>query len=166
MAEFIQIVDEQDNVIGAKERDQLLPTDIYRVASLWVRNSRGEVLLLKRAASKANQPNCWHPMSGTVRAGESYEENVRREAEEELGIRGERFELGLKMYHDQPKRRLFSQGFWFTCDKLASAFTLDQKDNSEARWWPLDELRRELVAHPEWFVPSLRGSVEARFPQE
>ncbi|HWZ66027.1 MAG TPA: hypothetical protein VNX65_04555 [Patescibacteria group bacterium] len=40
----IIIVNENDQVIGHKERGTLVKEDIYRVAALWVTNSQGKIL--------------------------------------------------------------------------------------------------------------------------
>lgn len=42
MAEQITIVDDNDNIIGYKDRDAVTNDDIYRVSDLMVRNSKGE----------------------------------------------------------------------------------------------------------------------------
>jgi isopentenyldiphosphate isomerase len=61
------IVDENEKVIGAKERDQILPTDIQQITGLWLTNSKGEVLLAQRQITKKNDPGKWGPAAaGTV----------------------------------------------------------------------------------------------------
>jgi len=87
--EKIFIVNEQDEVIGYKERNLITRDDIYRVAGLWITNSRGDILLARRAFSKTHDPGKWGPaVSGTIAANETYEENIIKEAEEELGLTG------------------------------------------------------------------------------
>lgn len=46
------IVDENDQIIGHKFREEIVQTDIYRVAALWITNSKGDILLARRALSK------------------------------------------------------------------------------------------------------------------
>ena len=56
----IPIVDENDKLIEYKERDTLDHTkDVYRVSALWIINSKGDVLLAKRVATKTQDPNRW-----------------------------------------------------------------------------------------------------------
>ncbi len=50
--ERVAIVNEADEVIGTKARDELTKQDIVRVAVLWLENSRGQVLLQQRALTK------------------------------------------------------------------------------------------------------------------
>lgn len=84
----IQIVNENDEYIGAKERSEIdHGTDIYRVSALWLINSLGQVLLAKRAATKDHSPGKWGPaVAGTVEESETYDENIRKEAKEEIGL--------------------------------------------------------------------------------
>lgn len=48
----LTIVDEADNVIGAKDKGELVPSDIYRVARLVIVNSQGQVLLASVLSSR------------------------------------------------------------------------------------------------------------------
>lgn len=92
----IPIVNRQDMIIGYKRREELDPSmDIVRSASLWITNSKGEVLLAQRKSTKRTDPGKWaEAVGGTVDGGDSYEETIYREADEELGIRGENSERG------------------------------------------------------------------------
>ena len=56
MTEQIIIVNDLDKVIGYKERDKMTSKDIYRVSVLWIINSKGEILLAKRALTKKSDP--------------------------------------------------------------------------------------------------------------
>src|SRR3989338_11488629 len=84
----IIIVNENDEIIGFKKRGTLKPEDIYRVSALWIENSKGEVLLAQRSFSKKHHPGLWGPaVAGTNEEGETYEENIIKEAEEEVGLK-------------------------------------------------------------------------------
>lgn len=80
------IVDQDDNEIGVKDRNGV-GNEIYRVAALWVTNPKGAILLAQRSFNKKNSPGRWGPaVAGTVEEGETYETNVIKEAEEEIGL--------------------------------------------------------------------------------
>jgi len=55
----IVIVNDEDEIIGHKERGTLVKEDIYRVAALWVTNSKGEILLAQRQLGKRHDPGKW-----------------------------------------------------------------------------------------------------------
>jgi hypothetical protein len=50
----IPIVDENDEIIGYKERDEINANDIYRVTSILVTDGGDNILLQKRSLSKKN----------------------------------------------------------------------------------------------------------------
>ena len=52
----IIVVDENDKIIGHKNRGTLKKEDIYRVSALWITNSRGEILLARRHHTKSHHP--------------------------------------------------------------------------------------------------------------
>ena len=64
------------------------PAGTYHlVVSVWVTNSRGELLLTLRAPEKEQYPGLWENQGGSVLAGEESLPAVQRELYEETGIR-------------------------------------------------------------------------------
>ena len=96
----IVVVDGEDNVIEHKSREAVDREGlIYRVSALWIKNSSGESLLARRARTKTHSPGMWGPAAaGTVEEGESYEKNIIKEAEEELGVENTSFDMGPKTF--------------------------------------------------------------------
>ena len=88
MTEYVDVVDEEDRVIGKASREECHTTGkIHRVIHVLVVNSKGEVLLGKRTMDKKLYPGMHQDIGGHVSAGETYEESAERELEEELGIK-------------------------------------------------------------------------------
>jgi isopentenyl-diphosphate Delta-isomerase len=59
----------------------------HRTVHVWIRNSRGELLLQKRSLTKETFPGMWDiSAAGHISAGDSSRESAVREAAEELGI--------------------------------------------------------------------------------
>jgi len=94
----IIIVDENDNPIGLKERGTLdYDKDIYRVSALWITNSKGQILIARRALTKKQNPGKWGPgVAGTIDEGETYDSNIIKEAKEELGLQNIKPEKWIK----------------------------------------------------------------------
>lgn len=112
--EIVQIVDEDDQVIGAMARrlmrEQRL---IHRASYILVFNAAGELYVQKRTQSKDIYPGYWDVAAGgVVLAGESYEESAERELAEELGVSAELEFLFDQYYEDQGNR---VWGRIFTC---------------------------------------------------
>ncbi len=83
----IPIVNEQDEVICYKIREETTREDIHRIVGLDVFNEKGEVLLAKRHHNKIIHPDLWGPsVAGTVDEGYCYDDTVVKEAEEEIGL--------------------------------------------------------------------------------
>jgi isopentenyldiphosphate isomerase len=63
----IPIVNEQDEILYYKEREETTRDEIRRIVSLYVFNEKNEVLIAKRHSSKTLDPNLWGPaVAGTV----------------------------------------------------------------------------------------------------
>lgn len=157
MSSKICIVNEQDEVIEYRDFEaSLTPNDIYRVASLWVTNSKGEVLLARRAYTKSHDPGKWGPaVAGTVEEGETYESNIRKEAAEELGITGVQFEPGKKYLSRGEKWSYFVQPFYVTLDRPAEAFVIRKEEVAEVKWFSTEELKQVLTQYPDEFLKSI-----------
>lgn len=151
-----QVVDEADEVIGHKLRHEVnFKKDIYRISAVWITNSKGEVLIAQRAFDKDKDPGKWGPSAaGTLEKGETYESNVYKEAEEEIGLSGVTFKLGPKQRFGEP-RQAFCQWFTAVVDKPAIDFRLQEEEVEKLAWFPKDQLTKDVSAHPEKYTPSM-----------
>ena len=156
--EQITLVDEEDHVIGAIRRGDRSYATIYRATNLWVTNSRGQILLAQRQFDKEQGAGKWGPAAaGTVAAGETYRQNVYREAAEEIGLTGIAFAAGVKSFVARPGRyRYFRQSFTAQADWPLSRFQLQKDEVAAVAWIDRDELLRELESAPRKFVVSAR----------
>jgi isopentenyldiphosphate isomerase len=151
------IVDKNDEVIGYKERDKLLPGDIYRVSALWVTNSQWEILIAQRAWTKKSRPGYWWPaVAGTVEEWETYEQNIYKEAQEEIGLTEYIFETVGKEYRKWEKNDYFCQWYRCVCDETIDYFEIQQEEVADIRWVWADSLRREIQQFPERFLLSMQ----------
>ena len=157
----ILIVNEQDEVIGAKERGTLIDdVDIYRVAALWIQNSKGDMLLAQRAFTKKNDPGKWGPaVAGTVEEGETYESNILKEAEEEIGLTNAKLEISEKRLR-LGKHKHFTQWFFAIVDKDISEFTKQDEEVEQIKWFSKEELQKELANNPDQFLGAVKVCAE------
>lgn len=153
----IPIVDENDVEIGFKDRSEIEPDDIYRVSALWLTNSKGEILLAQRSLTKKNGPGKWGPaVAGTVDEGETYEINILKEAEEEIGLvlTSQEIRPGPKV-KVQGNHLHFCQWYYAKSDKKIDEFVLQEDEVMSARWVSLEELKRLTTEDPEMFSRSM-----------
>lgn len=149
----IPIVNEHDEIIGYKERDAVAQGDIYRVSALWITDEHGRILLAKRSHQKKNDPGKWGPaVAGTVEEGETYESNILKEAEEELGLKDVRPRF-LEKFPVSKERHFFRSWYTLTIPST-TPLTLQEEEVAEIKWWGREELRQMIAEHPEEFVMS------------
>lgn len=85
--ELIEIVDNNDRVTGTMLRSEATAQNLlhFRAIYAWLVNSRGELYVPTRGDWKKLYPGGYDfSVSGQVAVGESYEDALRRETEEEL----------------------------------------------------------------------------------
>lgn len=88
--ELFVVVDRNDNVLGYRTRKECHrdKTLIHRAVGVVIFDKKGRVLLQKRSLTKDLQPGFWAiSAAGHVAKEEAYEQAVRRELLEELGIK-------------------------------------------------------------------------------
>lgn len=86
--ELLDVVDENDRVIGVKTRGEIHAQGLmHRAVHILVFNSSGELFIQKRSTGKDNNPGLWDSSAaGHVDSGEDYYDCAIRELSEELGI--------------------------------------------------------------------------------
>jgi isopentenyl-diphosphate delta-isomerase len=156
----IIIVDESDNIIGYKDRETVTSEDIYRVSVLWITNSQGEILLAKRALTKAHNPGQWGPaVVGTVEEGEDYLINIIKEASEEIGLKDIAPQVGQKV-RVRGKYNFFGQWYTLVVDKALNEFVIDESEVAEIRWISKDNLQKEIEVDPAKFSESMQRFIK------
>ncbi|MBR9676030.1 NUDIX domain-containing protein [Candidatus Woesearchaeota archaeon] len=87
--ELVVIVDDEDNVIGKAPRGKMRKKVLmHRGTAALTFNSKGEILIHKRTLTKDIFPGYLDMLNGgAVGYDESYDENIVRELEEEIGVK-------------------------------------------------------------------------------
>jgi isopentenyldiphosphate isomerase len=159
--EKIILVNEEDIILGEVLREEKKNEDIHRVSALWVTNSQWEILLAKRHMSKKSHPWLWWPaVAGTNAVWESYESNIYKEAEEEIGLSGVEFKKNIKLERFDAKTKHFIQWFTVQVDITISEFRLQENEVEEVQWWWKEDLEKEIKENPELFLKSMPRYLE------
>lgn len=158
MDELIILVDEQDNEIGFIEKMKAHETEqLHRAFSIFIFNSKGEMLLQQRADSKYHSGGLWtNACCSHPRKGESLEQATHRRLSEELGF-------------DCPLKPAFTFIYKAELDKGLTEHELDHvfigtydgaiqpnpDEVKSVKWMLPDELQRDLKTNPNnytvWF---------------
>jgi len=88
MEEFVILVNEKDEEIGVKEKLAAhRDGNLHRAFSVFILNSKGEILLQKRAIDKYHSGGLWsNTCCGHPRPGEKIKEAATRRLKEESGL--------------------------------------------------------------------------------
>jgi isopentenyldiphosphate isomerase len=155
-SQHINIVNDKNELLGTKPRNELNnETDRYQYSALWITNNKGETLLAQRKLTKDKDPGLWGPaVAGTVDAGETFEINIYKEAEEEIGLTNTEFIKGPLIRMDSPRRN-FGQWYSAEVNREANTFTLQEREVEQLAWVSIVKLIADIEAHPEKYVPAL-----------
>lgn len=160
MPEYVTLVNEKDEVTGSKNRDELTNDDRWRIVTIWVTNSQGEVLIAKRALNKRINPGKWGPsVAGTVEHGDGYDETAVRELEEELGVKAELTPLKVIFYASSLGKRA-CMGYRALVNQPIEAFTFPPDEVAEIKWIDENKLWEDAESHPEEYIPELAAVKE------
>ncbi len=89
MDELVVLVDEKNTPVGIARKDEVHTgnTPLHRAFSLFLFNSKNELLLTKRASTKKTFPDVWtNTTCGHPGPGESVVDAAKRRLKDELGI--------------------------------------------------------------------------------
>jgi isopentenyl-diphosphate delta-isomerase len=154
------LVDENDNEIGIEEKIKAHENGgkLHRAFSIFVFNSRGELLLQKRAETKYHAPGLWtNTCCSHPRPGESLEDAVHRRLKEEMG-----FDCELKRVFHVIYKADVGNGLteWEFDHVFIGKFDGEPKPNPEEasdwKWVSLEEVERDVKEHPEKYTPWFR----------
>lgn len=156
----IPIVDENDNLINFKEREEATREDIRRIIALHVFNEKKEILIAKRDASKTIDPNKWGPsVAGTVDEGYDYDDTVVKEAEEEIGLKNIKPLFLKKMFYETYNARRFTGVYYLVIDSNTK-LTIQKEEVSEIKWITISDLEKWFKNNPDDFIPSFQRSMD------
>ena len=137
--EIVMVVDDENQPVAELPRHRVRSENLrHRTTYIFVFDRRGRVLVQLRTTIKDMYPGYYDlAAGGVVAAGESYEENAKREAEEELGIRDTDLEPKLDFYYEDEGNRCF--GRVFTCVH-EGPFTLQAEEVESVAFHTVEEI--------------------------
>lgn len=158
----VVIVDQNDSEVFLKDYTELKYEDIYRVSALWLTDQNtGDCLMTQRKWTKHNDPGKWMAAaSGTIEDGESYDENIVHEIEEEIGLTNLKLTKAVKEFIDDGQHKFFVQWYTAQVDKTQVTIKIQEEEVETFAWVSINQLLREVADNPEKFVPSLQNSLK------
>ena len=143
--EIVMVVDDENRPVAELPRHRVRSENLpHRTTYIFVFDRQGRVLVQLRTTIKDMYPGYYDlAAGGVVAAGESYEENAVREAEEELGIRNTVLEPKLDTYYEDEGNRCF--GRVFTCVH-EGPFTLQAEEVESVAFHTVEEIASGSVS--------------------
>lgn len=155
MEEQVVLVSENDEVLGLMEKMQAHECGLlHRAFSVFLFNSKGEMLLQRRAQDKYHSPNQWtNACCSHPKADETYLQAAQRRLMEELGIETELTPKFHFIYKADVGQDLWEHELdhVFT-GNYEGSFQLNPEEVSEIRYISMQELDNEMKANPENFT--------------
>ena len=141
--EWLPIVDETDQVIGQKTRQQIHQLQLrHRAVHILVFNSQGQIFLQKRSMQKDLNKGLWDTSAaGHVDPGETYLQTARRELQEELGIDAE-LQFLFKLDASEQTGMEFIEVYRCVHE---GPFDLNPQEIDDGVWMTPDALREQLT---------------------
>jgi len=163
MSEFILTVDENDKVIGKEEKIKTHQLGkLHRAFSIFVFNSKGELLLQRRAKTKYHSGGLWtNTCCSHQRFDETLEKAIHRRLKEEMGFDCELKEIFSFIYKVKFDNDLFEHEYDHVfIGKFDGKPNPNPEEVDEWKWVDLEELKGDIRENPDNYTYWLKVSID------
>ncbi len=162
MQEYNIEVDYNDKGIGLRPREDFYTGKyIHRASHLILQNTKGEILLQKRARDKKWYPGLYtFSVSGTV-GDESYEECIQKEMGEEIGIHIPVTKLFTYPVFDDKMKSWNSVYLGYSNETI----TIDKREMDEVVWKSREAIVEDIQHHPRHYTPVFVKGIKMYFSE-
>lgn len=153
--EFVILVDNNDRQIGLMEKQAAhIGPHLHRAFSVFIFNSKGELLMQQRALSKYHSPGLWtNTCCSHPRSGETLEEATSRRLMEEMGMTCPMHEVYTFIYKAPVGQGLteheFDHVFIGQSDDIPN---INTDEVASWKYMRLDDLKKDLELYPELYT--------------
>lgn len=155
--EKLILVDKHDNILGYKSKVECHEGEgiLHRAFSIFILNSKNQLLLQKRSDQKLLWPLYWsNSCCSHPRKSEDYEIAIHRRLKEELGIDTElkylfKFQYQANFENIGSENELCSV-YIGRSDDLVS---VNENEIAEWKFIDIEQMENDMVEHPEIFTP-------------
>jgi isopentenyldiphosphate isomerase/intracellular septation protein A len=156
--EWVDIVREDGTVIGNAPRSAVHgnPDLLHPVVHLHIFNRKGQLYLQKRSQNKGEFPGLWDTaVGGHISSGETLEQALVREAQEEIGVKPANIHPLAKYAIRNNWESELVYSFYMQYD---GPFTLDEVEIETAKFWSAFEIKQMLSSGI--FTPNLEQDIK------
>lgn len=165
----VVVVNEKDEVIGSAMLAEVWQKGLYhRIASVFVEDDQGRMLLQRRSTSVKLYPDCWDQAAGGhVDEGFTYETTAANELAEEVGLHDVRLQtIVTYRYNTQEGEKIVNQFVRVFLAHIPGdmALQLQADEVSELQWFTPEELRQLIASRPDTLTPGFLHELRTFFP--
>lgn len=152
--ELLEVLNASGKTTGnVLDKERIHKKGLYhKEVALILLNTKGEILLQKRASTKKIEPNKWAWHGGHVIAGETCLEAIIRETKEELGIilSENQIKLLTELKGDKLPNRHYTTAYYSICNLGIDDFCIQKEELSEIKWFDFKEFKDMIYnGHPD-----------------
>ncbi|MBM3997587.1 MAG: NUDIX domain-containing protein [Planctomycetes bacterium] len=140
--ELVDLIDDAGNTVGVVTRREMRAKRLpHRCTYVLVFNTRGDLFIHLRTATKDVNPSHWDvTIGGVLAAGESFASGVKREIREELGIEADAAEL-FPFEHSDPNTLVRAIAYRLVHD---GPFRLQPEEIVRGEFVPIDDVLKRV----------------------
>jgi len=153
--EYVVIVNKNDMPLGTMEKMEAHEKGVlHRAFSIFVFNSKNQLLLQRRASEKYHSPDLWtNTVCSHPRAGEDTLDAANRRLDEEMGMSCELKELFSFVYKAPVGKGLKEHEFDHVLAGVTDAEpVLNPEEVSEYKYVTLDWVNKDIQENPEQYT--------------
>lgn len=161
--ERVILVDRKDKQIGTEEKMKAhLEAKLHRAFSIYIFNSKGELLIQQRALGKYHCPGIWaNTCCSHPRPGENMEEATHRRLIEEMGFDAELKETMKFIYTIKFDNGLTENEFLHVLTGKADVLPkINPEEVNGWKWIHIPELKKDIKENPEKYAYWFKMTIE------
>jgi 8-oxo-dGTP diphosphatase len=121
------------------------PPGIFNVAVEAVIVKDGNILITQRSFERSHAPGEWEMLTGRVEQGETFEEALKREVKEEVGLKVEILQPFNTFHFYRASEKTEHLGVSFLCKYIGGKVTLDKNEQIDYKWATPKEAEKLIV---------------------
>jgi isopentenyl-diphosphate Delta-isomerase len=156
--EYVILVDKNNNEIGTAPKDTVHTknTPLHRAFSLFLFNSKKQLLITRRAETKKTFPGVWtNSVCGHLGPGETPSNGAKRRLKDELGI------TGVEVKEVSPYRYRFADKNGIVENEICPILvaysdinpTINKQEVDDWKWMDWKEFLKEIHTNPDTYSP-------------
>ncbi len=160
------MVNEQDEVIDTVSKQEAHEKGLlHRTVIAEIINTRGEFVLVQQSSDRQDAGQFVSPVGGHVEAGESEEEAIKREANEEFGLAEVTCKLiGKEIFYREVKGR--KENHYFVLYEIHSdAIPILNEESVGFEYFSREKLAQEIKTKPTKFGDAFIFVIKTFYPE-